>query len=165
MVGVWDELEVAVGVAMIKDALCTHVWNSQRRNTKITVKSPRAIKRNKTLTECLWRSCLHLPWTQTTLFVCYNFKLHCFVGHGMIILIFDSTFHQPLNSSFHQCDIEGEERMAGEILALQPQGKLKHHIALQDCAVEWSWYPGQGIAHKVQRLPHRSVLSLNLGWF
>lgn len=54
----------------------------------------------------------------------------------MIILIFDSTFHQPLNSSFHQCDIEGEERMAGEVLALQPQGKLKHNIALQDCAVE-----------------------------
>lgn len=50
--------------------------------------------------------------------ICYNFKLHCFVGHGMIILISDSNFHKPLNSSFCQYDIEGEKRMAGEVLDL-----------------------------------------------
>lgn len=54
----------------------------------------------------------------------------------MIILIFDSTFYQPLNSSFCLSDREGERRMAGEVLALQPRDKLKHNIAIKDCAVE-----------------------------
>lgn len=54
----------------------------------------------------------------------------------MIILIFDSTFYQSLNSSVCLSDTEGERRMAGEVPALQTRDKLKHIIAIKDCAVE-----------------------------
>lgn len=59
----------------------------------------------------------------------------------MVLLIFDSTFYQPLNSSFCPHDIEGEKtkqnkKMSGELLALQPRGKSKHNLALTDSGVE-----------------------------
>jgi hypothetical protein len=53
----------------------------------------------------------------------------------MITLIFDSTSHHPLNSSFCQHDTEGGTR-AGEIVALQSLGKLEQSVAIKDSEVE-----------------------------
>jgi hypothetical protein len=62
----------------------------------------------------------------------------------MITLIFDSTSHHPLNSSFCQHDTEGGTR-AGEIVALQSLGKLEQSVAIKDSEVEWCLYPEQAI--------------------